>query len=600
MSISGFEESSYILDGVISKVPTGHSNSSSISEYEIEQQFADKIEQEGILSEDSKTEMSISGFDSQQRVESECHGEIQAMNAQQETEPTSSNVERSKHHEENVIFPISFQKMEHYLVVLKDKQLWLKLDNHIILIIGDYPSPSPTPNSSAVNVVLNLVEQDLHELSAKPNYPNSLILLLQRNRRLTIIHPSLFDSMPHLSFLDISDTKIRILPSSLFNLSKLKVLLLRNCICLEKLPPEIGKLKKMEVLDLSGTELYDLPDEISQLELVKSMQLSFYGPDHESDYEHLPSRLVSPGFLSEIKGLQSLSISVHPEDHRWTEVVACILKDISKLEILSYLLFYFPQVEMFENFIEMSPSWKKLSLSKFNFTVGQDVKRIASRVPDEVDSLFSQEDRCLRYVNGDKASPSINTAIIRVTSFYLDHHTEVRSLSEFDIPNFQTLKFCVVRECPKIQAILDEKNAEIAFPRLEYLGIYFLWELRQIWKLPSQTGRLKRIFKTPTPFRHFEALKYLVIKTCPKLQFVFWESMIQCLSYLEELVVEDCECLEKIIKEESKKVKYKDNILPRLRKLVLFYLPELVSLGCGVHVSEEKLNVHGCPKLNRA
>ncbi|KAL1535646.1 putative disease resistance protein isoform X1 [Salvia divinorum] len=121
--------------------------------------------------------------------------------------------------------------------------------------------------------------------------------------------------MPELHFLDLSYTKIRILPSSLFKLSKLKVLLLRNCICLEKLPPEIGELKKMEVLDLSGTELYDLPADISQPDHMKRMHLSFYGPDDESEYEHLPYQLVSPGFLSEIKGIESLSISVHPEDH---------------------------------------------------------------------------------------------------------------------------------------------------------------------------------------------------------------------------------------------------------------------------------------------
>ncbi|XP_042030662.1 putative disease resistance protein At4g19050 isoform X1 [Salvia splendens] len=347
--------------------------------------------------------------------------------------------------------------------------------------------------------------------------------------------------MRELRFLDLSDTKIRILPSSLFKLSKLKVLLFRNCICIEKLPPEIGDLKKMEVLDLSGTELYDLPAEISQLDHMKRMHLSFYGPDDESEYELLPCQLVSPSFLSEMEGITSLSISVHPEDHRWTEAVACIVNDISKLEMLSSLYFYFPEIEMFENFIETSSSWNNQSLSKFDFAVGQDVKRIVSRVPDDVESLFSQHERCLRYVNADKTSSLIKSVITRATAFYLDHHTDIRSLSEFDISSFRSMKFCIVRECPKMQAILDEKNARGAFPCLEYLGIYFIWELRQIWKPLSQASRLNRIFKA----KNFEALKYLMIKTCPKLRFIFWESMLLCLASLEELVVEDCEGVEK-------------------------------------------------------
>lgn len=590
------EESFAMPDAVVSKIffPVD-SNSSSLSIF-TEGDIKPKISK--------NMPISVCGFVSQQRVESEHHREFEELDKmrtsrdaekysgkQQKTEPTSSNTERIKHHEESVRGPIHFQEKGHYSVVLENKHLQLKLDSQIISI-GDYPPL----NTSPVNAMLSLVEQDLHELPAKPNYPNASILFLQRNKHLTLIHSSFFDSMPDLCFLDMSDTKIRILPSSLFKLSKLKVLLLRNCICLEKLPPEIGNLSRMEALDLSGTELYDLPDEIGLLALLRSLQLSFYAPDDESEYEDFPSRLVSPSFFSELKNIEALSVSVHPEDYRWNETVTLIIKDISNLEVLSYLKFYFPQVETFESFIQTSPSWKERRLSKFDFTVGQNVKRIASRVPDEVESLFSQEERCLRYVNGDKASPLIKSVLIRVTSFYLDHHTEVRSLSDFDNSNLQGLKFCVVRECPKMQAVLVEKNAGSAFPCLEYLGIYFLWELKHVWKPAPPVGRVKRIFKPPAPSRNFEALRYLTISTCPKLRFILWESMLQCLTNLEELLVEDCEGVEKIIKEENKKVKYENDVLPGLRKLVLRYLPELMCLGCGVRFSEDKISVHGCPK----
>ncbi|KAL6544249.1 hypothetical protein OROGR_010746 [Orobanche gracilis] len=205
-----------------------------------------------------------------------------------------------------------FQEERLYSIVGRNKRLQLELDNQII-IIEDDPSP---PNSSPVNsMIISLVDQGLQELSEKPDYHNSLILLLHRNSRLKVIHSSFFDTMPDLRFLDMSNTDIETLPSSLFNLPKLKVLLFRNCICLDNLPREIGKLIHLEALDVSGAELYNLPDEIGRLASITTMHLSFYGPGYGRGYEHLPTRLVCPSFLAELKKLRTLSISVYHRDH---------------------------------------------------------------------------------------------------------------------------------------------------------------------------------------------------------------------------------------------------------------------------------------------
>ncbi|KAL0456537.1 UNVERIFIED_CONTAM: hypothetical protein Slati_0992900 [Sesamum latifolium] len=329
-------------------------------------------------------------------------------------------------------------------------------------------------------------------------------------------------NMPDLRFLVLFDTRIRTLPSSLFTLSKLKVIMLRNCVSLDKLPTEIENLNHLEVLDLSGTELYCLPDEIGQLTGLKHLQLSFYGPDDESEYAHLPSKLISPGVLSHLKALQALGIIVHLEDHRWAK--------------------------------------------------------------DEVESAFDQGGQCLRFVNGNHVPQVIEDVLIHVTAFYLDHHSKIQSLSEFGISNFKALQLCVLRECPNLKMILDDKATEGEFSSLEHLGVYYLWKLECIWKLPS-------------PPQSLQALKYLTVSTCPKLHFILWKSMLQCLSNLEELVVEDCESVEVIIKEEKKTANYDATVLPRLRKVVLRYLPELVSLGNGLCISEENISSYGCPKL---
>ncbi|KAL7106324.1 hypothetical protein ACP275_07G105200 [Erythranthe tilingii] len=502
-----------------------------------------------------------SDSDSRTPVESASHGEIQVV-------PDTDEMSK--------LMP----EKEHYLVSMKDNIIKLELD-HQTFLVADCPS------SLSRQSVLNLVEQDLCLLPETSEYTSCYLCFLQKNDRLTHIHDSFFQTMPDLVFLDMSDTRIRILPSSLFGLSKLKVLLLRNCLSLDNLPPEIRELVNLEVLDLSGSELYDLPDEIDELTLLRHMQLSFYGPDDESEYAHLPPRLVSPGFLSDIEKLETLTISVHPDDHRWAKIAEPISKDIGVLENLSYLQFYFPQVQMFEDFIERSSSWCKGTLVKFKFIVGRDVKRIASRVPNEIELTFHEERQSLRFVNGNEKVPQvIQNVLARATSFYLDHHMKVKSLSEFGISVFKFLKFCLLRECPKIQSIIGNNSTEGAFPCLEHLSIYYLWELEYICKSPSVKGS-------------FPALTHLTVSTCRKLKFVLWESMLPSLSNLKELVVEECESVEKIVRQEKEKVNTNNNaeMLPELRKLVLQNLPELVTLGNGLCLSEDKLDINGCPKF---
>lgn len=45
------------------------------------------------------------------------------------------------------------------------------------------------------------------------------------------------------------------------------------------------------------------------------------------------------------------------------------------------------------------------------------------------------------------------------------------------------------------------------------------------------------------------------------------------------------------------KVKYDNVILPQLRKLMMHYLPDLVSLRNDLRLFEEKFDVRGCLKL---
>ncbi|XVE90022.1 hypothetical protein DITRI_Ditri20bG0043000 [Diplodiscus trichospermus] len=64
------------------------------------------------------------------------------------------------------------------------------------------------------------------------------------------IPDGLFNEVPQLRSLNLSGLGIKLLPSSVSNLTELRRCILRRCSCLEELP-RLDKLEKLEVLDLS-------------------------------------------------------------------------------------------------------------------------------------------------------------------------------------------------------------------------------------------------------------------------------------------------------------------------------------------------------------
>ncbi|KAL7145596.1 hypothetical protein ABFS83_07G095500 [Erythranthe nasuta] len=458
-----------------------------------------------------------------------------------------------------------------------------------MIVIRTGSDNMPTYDEWGQARVVNLQGKKFHEVPEVPHCADLALLFLQGNNYLTHIPTSFFDCMPLLRLLDLSSTRIMVLPDSLFTQTKLQVLLARSCVCLDKIPTAIKEVSEnIQVLDLWGTELYDLCREIRLLKRLRRLQLSFYLPDDGRLYAHLPSVLISEGVLSELQALQSLSITVHPEDQRWIKIAIGIIKDVASLEKLNHLDFYFPTIQGFEFFIQTSPSWNGRKLNKFKWVVGLNVKRIIDRVPEEVELEYEKHDRSLRFVNGDEAVPAeaVKTVLKSATAFYLDHHLQIKSLSEFGISSFKELKFCVVRECPKFRDVVgeDAKSSGIAFPKLEYLGLHYLWELEKISKHRVSRGS-------------FEALKHLTVSTCPKLEYILSQSMLRCLSSLETFTVKGCESLKVLVK--GYEMTTTCDSLPRLKKLVLRHLPQLVNLGCGLCPSNDKISAKFCPKFEK-
>ena len=106
---------------------------------------------------------------------------------------------------------------------------------------------------------------------------------------------SSFDFMPWLTILNLSKTRIEALPESICKLTSLEVLIIQDCVLLALLPSEEGSLRRLEVLDPQGTELFKLADEISELGSLRQwhLKVSFYGTDNRREYVKLPRELLS-------------------------------------------------------------------------------------------------------------------------------------------------------------------------------------------------------------------------------------------------------------------------------------------------------------------
>ncbi|XVF65766.1 hypothetical protein PTKIN_Ptkin09bG0276500 [Pterospermum kingtungense] len=425
-----------------------------------------------------------------------------------------------------------------------------------------------------------LMDNKLSTLPENPSCPALETLYLQRNSQLRVVPDHFFDNMPCLKVLNLSKTRIKFLPRSISNLGRLETLILCDCERLVKLPSEVGCLELLQVLNLRGTEIMELPLEIANLKSLNHLEVSFYGSSTSCEHPKLPH-----GFISNLQELKKLSISVYPGDNWWNKKVESLVKEVRNLKNLTALSFYFPEVEFLDVFLQESASWKEESLTEFKFVVGHDVKFNTSRVPQLKFGLVSGQ--CLRFVNSEKIPDAIVEVLARCTAFHLDHHIDIRRLSEFKIGNMKRLKYCIISECPDFETVVNcQERTDVVLPCLEHLSFHYSWSLTCIWEGVVPKGS-------------FAALKTLALHACPKVTYVFKSSMLQFVSNLEELQVDDCEAIEKIVSRDE--VTDTESYCISLKRLKLHCLPELVHIweADQTKLLFEYFSVYDCPQLKQ-
>ena len=173
---------------------------------------------------------------------------------------------------------------------------------------------------------VHLMNNKLSELPKSPDRPQLKALFLQINHHLRVIPTVFFEHMSVLQILDLSHTRIRSFPQSLSKLVRLRIFLLRGCRLLMELPPEVGELNNLELLDLEETEIIKLSMNVGRLTNLKSMKVSFYGYNNHGRKNNWSNTMIPQNVISKLLQLEGLSIHVNPNDERWNVTVKDIVK----------------------------------------------------------------------------------------------------------------------------------------------------------------------------------------------------------------------------------------------------------------------------------
>ncbi|KAH7845610.1 hypothetical protein Vadar_004041 [Vaccinium darrowii] len=403
---------------------------------------------------------------------------------------------------------------------------------------------------------------------------------------------------PHFSILhvlDLSYADIESLPQSISRLVALQKLYLRNCERLMQLPPEIGELTNLEVLDLEGTELLCLPKEIAKLVKLTCLRMSFYGYANQT--------VIPRKVLPNLSRLNELIIDVTPYGEWWDVEVEAIIDDLRSLKELRALKLYLPTAKLLEELTLIFPG-----LANFRFTVGRCEEHFISRLPRDNEEEFNNWEKLekgLKYVNGDRIPHEITKVFKHVNAFFLQCHWTANSLSEFGHENLNEVKFCLVMECNEFRTIIDSKqfnqrndgqaesedfqdfDEAIVLGSLERLIVRYMKNMESIWKGPVGKGSMS-------------SLKSLALHTCPNLTTLFTIDMLSNLINLEELIVEDCPKIDSLVSLKNSGSK-SGLFLPSLKKISLLELPGLVSISSGLCIAPklERMVVFYCPKLEK-
>ncbi|XP_039139727.1 probable disease resistance protein At4g27220 [Dioscorea cayenensis subsp. rotundata] len=470
---------------------------------------------------------------------------------------------------------------------------------------------------------LSLMRNEIAELPDMIDCPKLQTLILSHNR-ISRIPDQFFSQMGSLLVLDLSFTNISSLPKSVSCLTNLKTLNLECCQSLKDVS-RIRELKKLEILNLGRTQLSFFPREAAALIHLRCLDLTAAYSTSKSLASHLvrvpykaeQSSRVLTNILIKLGNLEQLFMDnfdvefgelarltrlthlfVHVEDS------ASLSQDLGSsqlwAQLTNFCICFVPRIRQHSN--PLSRHGKTLHLTKTKGLAGW-VKVLLDRTTS-LELFDCEETTLLSQSSSDTDFPASlfsNLKHLRVDGWKnLIELGDDQSLPE---GAFDKLRDMSVVSCPKLRSLLPCK----LWTRMNQLKKLVVKECHEMLQLfPYITGMVEDKEKpsssstTLQGLGIFNSLRVLHVVSCPKLTYIFLLKQAGGMQHLEELHVEDCAALERIVVSEEEK-QVDDCLFPLLKKLLLISLHELTALVTQTVAWEwpslEYLELRSCPKI---
>ncbi|RXH94948.1 hypothetical protein DVH24_024632 [Malus domestica] len=469
-----------------------------------------------------------------------------------------------------------------------EKLSWLNLSESKIKEL-----PSSVSNLTGLN---HLVLVDCKELQSLPSSIRMKSLnTLNLSGCLSLeIFPEISEVMEELSWLDLSRSKIKELPSSINNLTGLNHLVLVDCKELKSLPSSI-RMKSLNTLNLSGCSSLEMFPEISEV-MEKLSWLNLSG----SKIKELPSSInnltgLNHLVLVDCKELKSLPSSI-------------CMKSLKTLNLSGYLsLEIFPEIsEVMEEL-----SWLDLSsnLTGLNHLVLVDGKELKS-LPSSI-RMKSLNTLNLSGCSSLEMFPEISEVMEKLSWLNLSG-SKIKELPS-SINNLTGLNHLVLVDCKELKS-LPSSICMKSLNTLNLSGCLSLEIFPEISEVMEELSWLdlsrSKIKELPSSINNLTGLNHLVLVDGKELNSLPSSIRMKSLNTLNlsgcsslEMFPEISEVMEKLSWLNLSGSKIKElpssiNNLTGLNHLVLVDCKELKSLPSSICMKSLKtLNLSGCLSL---
>ncbi|XAR56586.1 hypothetical protein NMG60_11037132 [Bertholletia excelsa] len=415
---------------------------------------------------------------------------------------------------------------------------------------------------------VSLMKNEISKIPSgkSPSCPKLSTLIL-RDNPLERLPYSFLLQLQSLAVLDLSRTEIQNLPSSLSDLKCLSALLLHRCEQLIHVP-SLAELRELQILDLSYTRIKRVPQGLENLVNLKELNM------HQTrNLEMMPTEI-----LPRLSSLQQLMLD---QSCKRVKVRAEELTSLRHLEEFEGQLYDLQNLVLYVR----SQHYRQLNHYRLLVRSGE-CENFSAYI--ELEEEYEKEVRL--------ANCSLDDSLVLPHDIQYLEMDECQNVSKClcDVSlslNNRELKACAVIRCDGIDSIISPASSSHApFQSLEKLDLHGLQDLSTLYEGGRGNDSL--------PKGTFLNLKHLDIIGCPRIKTLFTLPLLQNLQNLEVIYIWECKLMEEIIALENQ-----EEIIsfPKLIRLSLQQLPELKSICRGKMACEsiQNIAVVRCPKLKR-